>query len=88
MVCFYNPRSRQRDWQLARAVEILAAHRPPKTPVGYVRNATREGERVVLTTLADFDPAEVDMYTVVLVGSSSTRIVAGRMVTPRGYRWS
>ncbi|KWX00405.1 hypothetical protein TH66_16575 [Carbonactinospora thermoautotrophica] len=88
VVCFYNPRSRQRDWQLARAVEILAAHRPPKTPVGYVRNATREGERVVLTTLADFDPAEVDMYTVVLVGSSSTRIVAGRMVTPRGYRWS
>jgi len=87
-VCFYNPRSRARDWQLPKALSILAAHRPPETPVGYVRDATRDGETVTLTTLADLDPARVDMLTVVVVGSSRSRTVAGRFVTPRGYRWA
>ncbi|MET8044945.1 precorrin-3B C(17)-methyltransferase [Micromonospora sp. NPDC005215] len=84
---FYNPRSRARDWQLGKALGILAAHRPPDTPVGVVRNASRPGERVHLATVATLDPAVVDMYSVVVVGSSDTRLVAGRMVTPRGYRW-
>ncbi|MET8528955.1 precorrin-3B C(17)-methyltransferase [Micromonospora sp. NPDC005172] len=84
---FYNPRSRARDWQLGKALGILAAHRPPDTPVGVVRNASRPGERVHLATLATLDAAIVDMYSVVVVGNSDTRLVAGRMVTPRGYRW-
>ncbi|WP_328416319.1 precorrin-3B C(17)-methyltransferase [Micromonospora sp. NBC_00389] len=84
---FYNPRSRNRDWQLGAALTILGKHRPPDTPVGVVRNASRAGERVHLATLATLDPAVVDMYSVVVVGSSDTRLVAGRMVTPRGYRW-
>ncbi|MEV0809192.1 precorrin-3B C(17)-methyltransferase [Micromonospora sp. NPDC050200] len=83
----YNPRSRARDWQLGAALALLAAHRPPDTPVGVVRNASRDGERVHLATLATLDPAAVDMYSVVVVGSTQTRLVAGRMVTPRGYRW-
>ncbi|WP_446220713.1 precorrin-3B C(17)-methyltransferase [Micromonospora sp. IBHARD004] len=83
----YNPRSRARDWQLGAALETFAAHRPLHTPVGVVRNASRPGERVHLATLATLDPALVDMYSVVVVGSSQTRIVGGRMVTPRGYRW-
>ncbi|WP_353902217.1 precorrin-3B C(17)-methyltransferase [Micromonospora harpali] len=83
----YNPRSRARDWQLAAALKTFAAHRPPDTPVGVVRNASRPGERVHLATLATLDAAVVDMYSVVVVGSSRTRLVAGRMVTPRGYRW-
>jgi cobalt-precorrin 5A hydrolase/precorrin-3B C17-methyltransferase len=87
-VCFYNPRSRARDWQLPKALSILAGHRPPDTPVGYVREATRDGETVTLTTLADLDPARVDMLTVVVVGSSHSRTVAGRFITPRGYRWT
>ncbi|MGI5231544.1 precorrin-3B C(17)-methyltransferase [Actinoallomurus sp. CA-142502] len=87
-VCFYNPRSRARDWQLPKALSVLAAHRPPSTPVGYVRNAGRPDESVTLTTLADVDPARVDMFTVVVVGSSRSRTVAGRFVTPRGYRWA
>ena len=87
-VCFYNPRSRGRDRQLPKAMSVLAAHRPPETPVGYVREATRPGETVTLTTLAEFDPAQVDMLTVVVVGSSRSRTVAGRFVTPRGYRWA
>jgi cobalt-precorrin 5A hydrolase/precorrin-3B C17-methyltransferase len=87
-VCLYNPRSRARDWQLPKALEILAAHRPPETPVGYVRNAARPDQAVTLTTLADLDPARIDMFTVVIVGSSRSRAVAGRFVTPRGYRWA
>ncbi|WBB70833.1 precorrin-3B C(17)-methyltransferase [Micromonospora sp. WMMD812] len=87
VVLIYNPRSRARDWQLGAALAILGRHRPPSTPVGVVRNASRPGERVHLATLADLDPAVVDMYSVVVVGNSDTRLVAGRMVTPRGYRW-
>lgn len=88
VTCFYNPRSRDRHWQLAAALDAFRGHRPPTTPVGAVRQAGRPGQRVWTATLADFDPAEVDMLTTVVVGSSATRMVAGRMVTPRGYRWT
>nr|WSZ18179.1 precorrin-3B C(17)-methyltransferase [Streptomyces canus] len=87
VVTFYNPRSRGRDWQLPKALAILAEHREPATPVGVVRNASRPDESARLTTLATLDPATVDMMTVVTVGNTATRDIAGRMVTPRGYRW-
>ncbi|OIJ87203.1 precorrin-3B C(17)-methyltransferase [Streptomyces colonosanans] len=87
VVTFYNPRSRGRDWQLPKALAMLAGHRAPTTPVGVVRNASRPDESSRLTTLAALDPATVDMMTVVTVGNTATREVAGRMVTPRGYRW-
>ncbi|MFF7097726.1 precorrin-3B C(17)-methyltransferase [Streptomyces rubradiris] len=87
VVTFYNPRSRGRDWQLPKALAVLAGHREPGTPVGVVRNASRPDESSRVTTLAALDPATVDMMTVVTVGNTATRIVAGRMVTPRGYRW-
>ncbi|MFF5157245.1 precorrin-3B C(17)-methyltransferase [Streptomyces sp. NPDC000348] len=87
VVTFYNPRSRGRDWQLPKALAILAGHREPATPVGVVRNASRADESSRLTTLAALDPAWVDMMTVVTVGNTATREIAGRMVTPRGYRW-
>ncbi|MGQ4429711.1 precorrin-3B C(17)-methyltransferase [Streptomyces sp. SAS_260] len=87
VVTFYNPRSRGRDWQLPKALAILAEHREPGTPVGVVRNASRPDESSRLTTLAALDPATVDMMTVVTVGNTATRDIAGRMVTPRGYRW-
>ncbi|WP_262061941.1 precorrin-3B C(17)-methyltransferase [Streptomyces sp. STR69] len=87
VVTFYNPRSRGRDWQLPKALAVLAEHREPATPVGVVRNASRPDESSRLTTLAALDPATVDMMTVVTVGNTATRDIAGRMVTPRGYRW-
>ncbi|MFE2067517.1 precorrin-3B C(17)-methyltransferase [Streptomyces sp. NPDC059467] len=87
VVTFYNPRSRGRDWQLPKALAILAGHREPTTPVGVVRNASRPDESSRLTTLGALDPAWVDMMTVVTVGNTATRNIAGRMVTPRGYRW-
>ncbi|MDX6202769.1 MAG: cobalt-precorrin hydrolase / cobalt-factor methyltransferase / precorrin-3B, partial [Frankiales bacterium] len=88
VVTFYNPRSRGRDHQLPDALDILRQHRPPTTPVGLVRDASRPAERVLLTTLAQVRAEDVDMLTVVVVGSSQTVEVAGRMVTPRGYRWA
>jgi cobalt-precorrin 5A hydrolase / cobalt-factor III methyltransferase / precorrin-3B C17-methyltransferase len=87
VVTFYNPRSRGRARQLPRALAILAEHRAPSTPVGVVRSASQPDESRRLTTLADVDPATVDMMTVVTVGNTATRRIAGRMVTPRGYRW-
>ncbi|MFD7133137.1 precorrin-3B C(17)-methyltransferase [Streptomyces sp. NPDC059894] len=87
VVTFYNPRSRGRDRQLPQALAILAGHRDPATPVGVVRNASRPDGTSRVTTLAALDPATVDMMTVVTVGNTATRTVAGRMVTPRGYRW-
>jgi cobalt-precorrin 5A hydrolase/precorrin-3B C17-methyltransferase len=88
VTCFYNPRSRDRHWQLGAALDAFRAHRPADTPVGAVRQAGRPGQRVWTRPLSEFDPTEVDMLTTVVVGSSATRMVAGRMVTPRGYRWS
>ena len=88
VVCFYNPASRERDWQLGKALALLAAHRPPDTPVGWVRDATRPGQTTGVAALGTFDLRTVDMRTLVIVGSSRTKLVAGRMVTPREYRWA
>jgi len=85
-VALYNPRSRGRTWQFDAALDILREHRSPTTPVGVVTDAMRPGQSVILTTLGDVDPETVGMTTCVIVGSSTTRVVAGRMVTPRGYR--
>jgi cobalt-precorrin 5A hydrolase / precorrin-3B C17-methyltransferase len=85
VVSLYNPRSKGRDWQLGKVKEILLKYRPPDTPVGIVKDAYRPTQQIILTDLASLRPEDVDMMTIVLVGSSQTRIVAGRMVTPRGY---
>ena len=85
VVSIYNPRSRGRDWQLGKVKEMLLEHRPPDTPVGIVRDAYRPTQQTTLTDLASLRPESVDMLTIVVVGSSQTRVVAGRMVTPRGY---
>jgi cobalt-precorrin 5A hydrolase/precorrin-3B C17-methyltransferase len=87
VVTFYNPRSRGRDWQLAKAVTMLLEHRPAGTPVGVVTDASRPGQSLLLTTLGELDVEQVTMLACVVVGSSQTRVVSGRMVTPRGYRW-
>src|SRR5262249_25896327 len=84
-VALYNPRSARRTWQLERARDILLTHRPPETPVGVVTNAARTGEQIERTTLAALDPTTVSMLAIVIVGSSRSGWVDGRLVTPRGY---
>lgn len=85
VVVLYNPRSERRIRQLDRAMALLAEHRPGTTPVGVVTDAGRPTERVVLTDLGRFDPTVVTMTSCVIVGSTTTMALRGRMVTPRGY---
>jgi len=90
VIALYNPRSERRDWQLARALEIVGAHRPAGTPVGVARNLGRDGESIVVTTLGGLDVASVDMLSLVLIGSTATQRLdladGPRLYTPRGYR--
>ena len=86
-LCLYNPSSHKRADYLRRACDILlAAGKDPETVCGWVRNIGREGQTSHLCTLAALRDEQVDMFTTVFVGSSTTREIAGRMVTPRGYR--
>ena len=81
----YNPKSHGRYWQLYRLQELFLQERSPETPVGYVRQAGREEQQVKLTTLGAFDPEDVDMFTVILIGNSQSYISDGKIITPRGY---
>ena len=81
----YNPKSHGRYWQLYRLQELFLKHRSADTPVGYVRQAGREEQEVKLTTLGAFDPEDIDMFTVILIGNSQSYIADGKMITPRGY---
>lgn len=86
VVAIYNPRSKSRVTQIEEAQRIILSHRPSDTPVGIVRNACRDGQSVIVTTLGQLLEHEIDMTTIVLIGNSSTFIDAsGRIVTPRGY---
>ena len=90
----YNPKSHGRYWQLYRLQELFLQERLAETPVGYVRQAGREKQEVKITTLGSFDPDDVDMFTVVIIGNSQSYISHApspngeerkMIVTPRGY---
>ena len=87
VVALYNPRSRRRDWQLLEARRIMLEHRTADTPVGLVREAYRAEQQVALTDLASLEARadDVDMFTTVLIGNSTSYVLNGKMVTPRGY---
>lgn len=88
VIILYNPKSGNRTEGLKKAVSIIAARRDGNTPVGIVRNATREGETYAITTLSGFHLHydKIDMLTIVIVGNSTTFTGNGRMITPRGYK--
>ena len=95
VTAIYNPKSHGRYWQLYRLVELFLKVRSADTPVGYVRQAGREEQEIKITTLGAFDPEDIDMFTVILIGNSQSyqwqplsnspdgeRPV---FITPRGY---
>jgi len=89
-MAFYNPISRSRPWQLGRALEIVAQHRVPETPVVLGRDVGRPGQTLRVTTLGQLTPDQVDMRTMVLIGSSTTRVFprlqgVSWVYTPRSY---
>ena len=81
----YNPKSHGRYWQLYRLQELFMKYCSADTPVGYVRQAGREEQEIKVTTLEKFDPEDVDMFTVILIGNSQSYIADGKFITPRGY---
>ena len=85
-IAIYNPASKKRVDHLQRACDILLETLPADTVCGTVRNIGRDGETYTLTTLGALRDMQVDMLTTVFVGNSRTRVINGRMVTPRGYR--
>lgn len=85
VICLYNPSSRNRPDYLQRACDILLREKDPATVCGTVRNIGREGEEGQLLTLGQLRDTQVDMFTTVFVGNSQTKVLGGKMVTPRGY---
>lgn len=85
VTAIYNPKSNGRYWQLHRLKEIFMKERNPDNIVGYVRQAGRDDQVTTVTTLKDFDPEDVDMFTVVIIGNSQSYNWNGHFITPRGY---
>ncbi|MCR4835012.1 MAG: precorrin-3B C(17)-methyltransferase [Bacteroidaceae bacterium] len=85
VTAIYNPKSHGRYWQLYRLQELFLKERTTDTPVGYVRQAGREEQEITITTLGAFDPEDVDMFTVILIGNSWSYVADGKIITPRGY---
>ncbi len=75
VIAFYNPVSSQRTWQIEEAKQILLGYRDGSTPVMLGKNLSRPGETTTITTLAGLDPKAVDMRTLVIVGSSQSRVI-------------
>ena len=85
-ICLYNPASRQRRDYLQRACDILLEEKRGDTVCGLARMIGRDGESFRVLSLKALRDAQADMFTTVFIGSSQTREIGGRMVTPRGYR--
>ncbi len=85
VIALYNPKSARRREHLTEACKILLQYRSGETPVGLVARAGRGGCQTQVTTLHALPECQVDMETTILVGNNSTRLLGGRMVTPRGY---
>lgn len=97
VVALYNPRSKKRAGHLEEAIAVAKTQGKADYPVGIVQNACRPGQKVSITRLGDYDPTTADMFTLLIIGNSSSRIVPGkgaaplawengaRMLTPRGY---
>jgi precorrin-3B C17-methyltransferase len=85
VIVLYNPMSSQRDWQIKKTLEIILQHKSPNTPVGIVKDVSREDESVILTTLDKMTTHHIDMTTIIIIGNSTTFIYRNYMVTKRGY---
>lgn len=86
VIALYNPSSKKRSDYLMRACDIILGYRPADTVCGYVRNIGREGQESRVLTLGELRDTAVDMFTTVFIGNSETKVIGGKMVTPRGYR--
>lgn len=86
-IVIYNPSSHKRADHLGRACDIILKYRSPDTVCAVARMIGRDGEKTEIMTLYELKTKETDMFTTVFVGNSTTKIIGGKMVTPRGYRY-
>lgn len=86
VICLYNPSSKKRHDYLAKACDLMMQYKAEDTVCGIVGNIGRDGEAMRVMTLKELRDTPVDMFTTVFIGNSQTKVVSGKMVTPRGYR--
>lgn len=86
VICLYNPSSKKRHDYLQKACDLMMQYKSENTVCGIVSQIGREGESYQVMTLKELRDTKVDMFTTVWVGNSQTKVVSGKMVTPRGYR--
>ncbi len=86
VICLLNPRSKLRFKQIKEAQKIFLKNKAPDTPVGIVKNAMRDKQNIIITTLDKMLDHEIDMFTTVIIGNKSTFIFNDKIITPRGYK--
>ena len=86
VICLYNPASSKRPKNFKKACDVILRYYDNDTPAGYVRNIGREGEHSEITTLEKIRKCDIDMFCTVIIGNSQTKILDGKMITPRGYK--
>ena len=85
VICLYNPGSRKRADYLKRACEYILEYKTADTKCGWVRNIDRDGEESGICDLGELINFNADMFTTVIIGNSATKVINGKLVTPRGY---
>ena len=86
VIALYNPKSKTRSDYIEEAVNIILKFRTPETPVGIVKNACRNSEKIIVTELQKINYDEIDMFSLIIIGNSNTYIQNGKIITPRGYK--
>nr|WP_314503897.1 precorrin-3B C(17)-methyltransferase [uncultured Lachnoanaerobaculum sp.] len=84
-ICLYNPGSKKRVDYLQKACEILLKHKDKNTPCAIAKNIGREGEEYSIYSLLELKDVKVGMFETVFIGNSMTKVIEGKLVTPRGY---
>lgn len=86
VICLYNPSSKKRGDYLRMACDMILEYQAPETVCGLARNISREGQEIRIMHLSELRDVQTDMFTTVYIGNSTTMLLSGKMVTPRGYR--
>lgn len=86
VICIYNPSSKKRADYLSKACGYMLEYKDKSTPCAYIENIGRDGERCTVCTLEELAHAKTNMFTTVIVGNSETKVINGKLVTPRGYK--
>ena len=87
VICLYNPSSKKRSDYLQKACHLMLSYKGEDTVCGIVKNIAREGESMEILSLQELKDAKADMFSTVFIGNCKTRVIDGKMITPRGYQY-